>query len=938
MKFSRLLTLFPCENLEDFELERSDEDAEQLLAAWSALWHPTLLVGQEDMPCWLPPSTPPPDPKGCLVVVPDCCRASLPEDWTQEAESAGATVLQGIGGRAEILKIALGRLGDSAPSVDPELAADFMALGFCHLQVELFNHKSRYASNLDATALRVAALEAAQAAVDGDADEARRQLQAAFDRLHEAREYFHSLDIRLLDLTLLAPTTIGRSLRDELSSRSLDHPANLLATAELIARMARDEPETLAALEKALDGGTAELIGGEYDEAPLPLLDPESIAGSIARGLAEYEKHLHRRPAVFGRRRFGLTPVLPAMLRHFGFTAALHSTLDDGRFPLGSQARLQWEGLDSTCISVLGRVPLDAGRPGTFLRLPEKLNDAMTTDQTPTLVFAHWPGMASPWYDDLRRVAAYSSVIGSFMSMSSYFEATSFAGHRECLKPDDYRSPYLTQDATGELGDPISRIARYHSRRTKLDACHALRAMAGCITAERDGRTAGDSESDAGNGTQLARDIESARDGGLPDDAAIDSRLDDLLRGFAHSIGCDSSSPQRGRLAVNTASTASLRHGVDVPALGFTWTPANAASPARPAKKRRLLRSRSEPPLAEANILRNEFFEIRIDPATGAIGSVSDYHGRDPRLAQQIAMRLSGGGRTDDESNYSRMVAERIETTAAGPVFGEIVGRGRLVDRNGRRLAGFKQTTRVQRSSRVIELLIDLDVELLPEGNPWNSYYAARFAWKDETLSAYRGMNLANVPAACDRIETPYFVDLRRDRLRTTIFCGGLPYHRRFGLRKLDTLLIVPGETTRSFRLGVGIDVPHPVPAAMQFISPPLEMPDQPPPSSPTGWLFHLDRRNVVATHWATLSAADADALYGQDNERSPTPHLAGFRVRLLETDGRGVSLGLRCPRTVSSARLLPFGDGEPRELVVDADRVEVPLGPHQWAEVEVQF
>ena len=103
------------------------------------------------------------------------------------------------------------------------------------------------------------------------------------------------------------------------------------------------------------------------------------------------------------------------------------------------------------------------------------------------------------------------------------------------------------------------------------------------------------------------------------------------------------------------------------------------------------------------------------------------------------------------------------------------------------------------------------------------------------------------------QIESPHFVDICRGKQRTTLLCGGLPYHRRFGPRKLDTLLVVRGETARSFRLGIGIDVPHPMAAALGFLAPPLVLPDQPPPPTPTGWLFHLDCRNVLATHWEPL-------------------------------------------------------------------------------------
>ena len=90
-------------------------------------------------------------------------------------------------------------------------------------------------------------------------------------------------------------------------------------------------------------------------------------------------------------------------------------------------------------------------------------------------------------------------------------------------------------------------------------------------------------------------------------------------------------------------------------------------------------------------VLRNEFFELAIDPHTGAVRSVFDFHSRAPRLAQQVAMRLPGAA--DEEDAYSIMAADEIRVLAAGPVVGEVLVRGRLVDRGGQPLAGFQQST-----------------------------------------------------------------------------------------------------------------------------------------------------------------------------------------------------------------------------------------------------
>lgn len=103
------------------------------------------------------------------------------------------------------------------------------------------------------------------------------------------------------------------------------------------------------------------------------------------------------------------------------------------------------------------------------------------------------------------------------------------------------------------------------------------------------------------------------------------------------------------------------------------------------------------------------------------------------------------------------------------------------------------------------------------------------------------------------------------------------------------------------------------------MLLPPLVLVDQPRPTTPTGWLFHLDCRNVLATHWEPAGGT-------------------GFRVRLLETDGCGVQLGFRCFRGVESAQKINPRDLPPVELVVEGDRINIPIGPHQWTEVEVRF
>src|SRR5262249_5275235 len=163
---------------------------------------------------------------------------------------------------------------------------------------------------------------------------------------------------------------------------------------------AAKEPLTLAALKAGLAEGRIALIGGEAMEARLPLLSHESILAELRGGLTKYDELLGRRPTVYGRWHYGLTPHLPGILHQLGFQGALHASFEEGKTPDGLQFKVRWEGLDGGAIDAIARTPLDASKPQTFLAFATKLGESMDTDHVATLCLAHWPGQASPWIDD----------------------------------------------------------------------------------------------------------------------------------------------------------------------------------------------------------------------------------------------------------------------------------------------------------------------------------------------------------------------------------------------------------------------------------------------------------------------------------------------------------------------------------------------------------
>jgi alpha-mannosidase len=942
MKIERLQVLLPCHTLENLEIERETVEAEQLLAAWTALYHPALIFAARSAPIWLSANMPSTEISNCLVVLPECCESWLPDDWLAEVESCEAVVLRKMSDRREIVAAALKQFDDPPPEIDPELVADFHALGYCHLMVELLTRKLRYMSNLDETAFRASVLEAADAAAQGDGLTARGRLQNAFDRLHDSREYFYPTEPRLLDLTLVASTTLNEPLCKELQAAV---PLNLLLSGEVLEEMAAREPDSLAALKDGLSKKTAAIVGGEYAELPLPLLPPEAIAENLENGLTAYEKHLAYRPKIFGRRKFGLTPALPQILKWAGFTGTMHFTLDDGQFPTGNQSRVQWAGFDGETIEAIARIPVDASKADVFLALPRRLANCMDLDQAASQVFAHWPADVSPYYEDLRRTTSYANVLGKFCTIDAVFEQTQLSGQRVQYSADQYRSPYLFQDATGRR-DPISRWAKYYRREYLIESIRTLDALSKLLSPKNSAETSSEKSASA-----VSLDLEPANEKAF--DEKLNMLLDSAIKRFAESLRGEPSpsqaysSAEKGYLLLNPFSfpqrqgvllpelSQTLENSdavraadgkaavVDLPNMGFVWIgdgSADAAAKPEPEK-----------PLAEEHLLRNEHFELRFDPTTGAIRSVSDYRSRHPRLAQQIALRIPRDGIDPaSDENYTIMAADEFQIISAGPVCGEILCRGRLMDRQGEQVADFSQTTRVWRGSRVVEIEIEIDPRRLPDDRPWNSYYACRFAWYDQQCEFFRGVNLANRPTEAVKLESPLFIDLRSGKLRTTILSAGLPYHRRIGPRKLDTPLIVAGETARKFRLGFALDVPNPTVAALSFIAPQLKLYGPLKPPAPSGWLFHLDHRNVMATAWLSLPLEE-----GRDNANE---NQNGFRVRLLETEGRSADLKLRCLRPVAAARKLEPAGHPSAELEVEGDAVRIPMSPHEWIDVAVQF
>ncbi len=946
MKYQELIILLPCHSLEDFPTHHEGEEAQGLLANWSALWHPALLASAGAMPTWYRADTPPEDLTNKLVVVPGVSETELPTGFAQRAEDEDACLIRDCLDRDEIVSVALAGLDGAKRDIDPALVADFLALGYCYLQVELLTRQMRYSSNLDEIHFQGQLIDAATATVEGDEEEAKERLSACFDVLAEERDHYYPVDAYILDLTLLAPSTIGQSLRDQLAGPI---PSNLLLSGELLSLIAETEPETLAAIRQALENEAAGIVGGEDIERRLPIVSCETILHQVRRGLARYESLLGRRPTVYGRRRFGLTPALPQVLQKLGFEAAIHATMEEGVFPEGSQMKIRWEGCDGTSLDAIGRPPLDASKPDAYLGYAVKLGEALDMDHVATVCFAHWPGQTSPWYEDLRRAAQYGSVLGKFMTLDQYFRETDVPVHQDRFEADRYRSPYLAQAVGREDINPISSSVLYWRRRAIAEAAQSLNTLSALVSGKTKevADTGDESESVAASDLLSAIDDAAGEGDDQTTDPQFDATLQDAVKLFAETLPQRPDATETGYLVANPHSfvrriglhtpdleslpaierpvyaaskSGSSKHVVvDVPPMGFVWVKPGG----RQGRSKKTQQS-----LADDCILRNEFLEALIDPKTGALRALHDYQSRGNRLSQRIVFQMGPSKRRQNADNpaaHSVMAADSIKTTVATPSLGEIVAEGRLLDREGKPLAGFKQTYRIWRGSRVLEVEIELDPQVECKPNPWNSYFAVRSAWATESADLWRGVNQMRQKATAKRLEAPHYIEIDEVTNRTTILTGGLPFHRLASDRMLDSLLVVHGEQCRRFRMGIGIDLKHPMQDALSLLTPETVVCQSAAPPSPadSSWLFHVDSKNVIATHWALL-------IEGED--------VKGFRVRLLETGGRAAKPKLSSFRPAASARQVDFCGESQADCQLADGQIQLSLSAHEWVEVEARW
>jgi len=834
--------ILPCTGWDDFPSHLGDEASAELLSAWTALWHPSILAATERLPGWHRADEPP-DPASLdqeLVLVPPPSRQRMPSDWCDRLRATAPNnppPVETTSSRPDTIEAMLRAAGLEAPATSTGVVADFLALGYAWLQVELLTRSMRYSSVLDEDTFRRAVVNAAQAAIASNHEAAESELARAYDLLADARHHVYSVDYYVVDVTLVADSTLGEPLCKKLKA---DGNTSVLITGEQIERLAKEYPETLAELKRAIGAGTASIVGGRFRPSATPFQSPEAVLAEIVRGQQAAQTCLGREYEIFGQFDASFNTLLPQVLKGLGYRGALHMAFDGGQLPRADQRKTNWGPSVWCSIEALSALPLDASRPETWLSLAEKVGDTIARDHVATVVLAGWPGAECEFAEDLRRCARFGTVLGKLVTLDEYFRITREPDEWQTFNPREYPQRSPAEGNPAAIADQIN--AYRESAQQTHDTLSA--GLASIARVSIDARAAASASVVAINGWNI------------PTCAIVGFDPFDFIT-----------------VETGTSTDRAPKILPEVLGCGFASLSLRTAAP--------------DVPLAEDRILRNERIEVTISDKTGGMQALRTHRDRSTRVSQRLVYHDAAGG------HDSQMVADSVQISRNDKLIGEITSAGRILDGHRNSLARFTQRVRVVRGLAPAILEVELEPQHPAAGDIWHAYFASRLAWAEEALAIRRGENWLARETERERLESPEWIEVDDVVGRVTCFPLGLPWHRRAAPNWLDTLLPNRGDGRVRFQLAIGIDIASPSLASLALLTTGQpRLAEMPGATSPThGWFLHLGARNVLITHIEALSTANGVRVRLLETEgRETRTRLAAFRpfATARITDFRG--------------------------------------------------
>ncbi len=911
--------LIPCNTLEDFPSSLTSEAATGLLGAWMAAWHPALIAAAGKIPTWCRADVPPRPLAGMYFLLPACSAPRLPSDFEESLRAIPeATLIRGDDRAAFLDGLPVSQLpGPSGPLTQghrPVEPLDFFAVAYVFLQVQLMTRQLRYTSNLDEVVFADQVVKAAVAWSQGDATTAADTLHTAFDLLSQERDHYFSADPHLVDLVLLAGSTLGSALTETLLD---ERPINLLVDTAIARGLHTHDSQNLNTIQQRLAAGNLSLAGGGLDANEC--LDHQTAA-QLGQAMTQAKQHFvdtfGRMPAAFARYSGGIPGDLAPWLAALGYQGVIPIDFAGGT-GFRDESKLLWQ-TGSGELEALVCKPLNAADEASFLRLGPMLGSAVDCGDVATALLVRWPGQSCHTFEVLQRASQWGLALGKFWTLDDYFTQGERPYHSFQSDAIEANGHWLASAVGQGQTNPLTTVGGQLRSQLSIERDQLFAALTALVAgkavevagvqvgggAEPSSTAASHAAPTKSEATLLAAVANSqpAVTGQRVclNPHPIPLRVMTSLEGYPPAV-------KPPIFSAHGIDGRSSYANVDVPAMGF----AVVAPGTQPEKRGWFQKPQRR---ADGQTLSNEFLEVTI-ANDGSVTSVHSGSVRGNRFSLQLVHFDSTA-----EPRYCTMTADRIQVIRSSSAIGEIECVGRLV-RGERAVADYQLRYCVRSGSRLLEI----DGELNPMAgvklgsDPWQNYFAARIAVASEAAQVQTLLRDKVHRLRGRRINSPLGLVIDEGERQTLVLAAGRPAHRYCGDRFVDTLLMVAGQSDGSFRLEYGFDVKSPIAFARSRLCPVSVLTQsEHSPAMPEGWLLQLESRSVL------LTTAEAQQCDGS----------LQIEALLVETRGKTTKTRLHCFRDPQQA--IRLGDGHAFE--VEGDSVKIVLAPHETLRLRLRF
>ncbi|KAA1261634.1 hypothetical protein LF1_41890 [Rubripirellula obstinata] len=967
--------LIPARTLEDFPTDLDDCDARSTLAAWTVLWHPQLLAATEQIPAWHRADSPPEpetSPKseaagteatgieataglfsGYLFTCPAPSIEQLPDNYALRAKSAGAVWVSGPDRKTMLDELIQAGLiqADLPPQTAGERTIsteDFFAAGFAALQIQIMTRRLRYTSNLDQIHLQTRIVDAAQAFLASRTSDAIEALHDVFDCLAEERDHYFTSDPHLIDLVLVAPSTLNQAITDPIIQHAANNnastedegvlktPVNVLIDEESIDDLAqRNDLPSQTFRQQLCENQIGWAAGGPSSRTQFDLMDYTAAARAITGAHQKAAACIGAPPLVYGRLSGDTPSDLISAIASQGYAGVIPLNFAAGSGH-GSEAKVVLpvgvgEGTGGE-IEALTAKPIDASSDAEFLSIGAKLGESIDSGEIATGLLVHWPGQGCDSYHDLRRLASWSLSLGRFWQIGDYFTKGERPYHQGNLPAISSNPPSNLDELFGS--ETKNQIADAANQFLKSSAERQDRLMAGI----GDFLTSGQ----ASENSLVEQPDRIAKTIGMTSDPDGDSKLVVNANSIPLRVTTEIRNPPAAMPHVYSSDQDRDQYvaTVDVPAMGYSIVrPASAVDRSGAAgskssgitgwiRNRFLGRSNS---IAKEFRLQNEFMEVEISKTSGGVAGVYSGGQRGNRFSMRLVAEGFSATESDSESPpESLMRCDDILVTKSTASEGRIEAKGKLLV-GGVVVASFVNRYSLVSGSRVLSVRTQLNRSSEFGDNEWNQssqwkqYIAARVAVQDESAVCRPLVRDKVHLSRGRRIVAPLGLVIDEAQRQTLITSDGYPLHRVAGKRFYDTILMIRGQGDDQFNLRYGFDVSQPVAEAWSGLTPAKQFSGSVKPDvAATSWFVGVGPKEVLISDMTVHQLADKTI---------------GVEFELIATRGKSCTAKLKFYRDPSSAFRLTGSKANDNEgLKVTNDAVQIPMHGHDACRVMVVF